>query len=61
MKLKCVALVNGAEEYLTAGLVYDVVLVGYSGLLDIIDDTGGQLSIFAKNSAHGKFEVIHED
>lgn len=61
MKLKCVAPVNGAEEYLTAGLIYDVVFQCYSGLLDIIDDTGERLSIFAPNSAHGKFEVIHED
>lgn len=62
MKIKCIETRNGSELYLTVGKVYDVKEVGanaYPGqLVRLLDDIGEVITIYMKDSGHGKFEVV---
>lgn len=64
MKIKCVENRNGSENYLTVGKVYEAKEAGVGvyprQLFRAIDDVGEEITIFLKDSGHGKFEVVEE-
>lgn len=64
MKIKCIETRNGSELYLTVGKVYDVKEASSNSypahLVRLVDDIGEVITIYMKDSGHGKFEVVEE-
>lgn len=62
MKIKCIETRNGSDLYLTVGKVYKATQVGEGVygwcIVRIIDDIGEVITIYMKDSGHGKFEVV---